>query len=124
MYRIKRFNVLKTATVVAVMYMVLVAIFVVPFLLLFTFVGVVGSSQAQGGLGAILGVGLFAIFAYGILGWILTAIACLIYNGVAAWIGGIEVQVEAVAPPAPPPAWITSPAPPGPPSPSSTPPAV
>jgi len=112
MYRIRRFNVMKTATVVGVMYMVIVAIFVVPFLLLFAFVGFFGSSQAQGGVGAILGIGLFAIFFYGILGWIFTAIACVIYNGVAGWIGGIEVQVEPVAPPAPPPAWIAPTPPP------------
>lgn len=132
MYRIRRFNVLKTATVVGVMYMVIIAIFVVPFLLLFSFVGIAGSSQGQGGgVGAILGIGLFAIFFYGILGWVFTAIACVIYNAVAGWIGGIEVQVEPVAPPAPPPAWIAptqsptqSPTPPAPPTPPTAPPSV
>lgn len=132
MYRIRRFNVLKTATVVGVMYMVIIAIFVVPFLLLFSFVGIAGSSQGQGGgVGAILGIGLFAIFFYGILGWVFTAIACVIYNAVAGWVGGIEVQVEPVAPPAPPPAWIAptqsptqSPTPPAPPTPPTAPPSV
>ena len=111
MYRIRRFNVVKTSTVVAVMYMVIIAVFVVPFLILFAFVGIVGSQQAQGGVVALLGIGIFAIFFYGIIGWIFTAIACVIYNAVAGWIGGIEVQVEPVAPPPPPPAWI-SPTPP------------
>ena len=112
MYRIRRFNVVKTSTVVAVMYMVIIAVFVVPFLILFAFVGIAGTSQqAQGGVAALLGIGIFAILFYGILGWIFTAIACVIYNAVAGWIGGIEVQVEPVAPPPPPPAWI-SPTPP------------
>ena len=43
MYRIRRFNVVKTATVVAVMYMVIIAVFVVPFLILFAFVGIAGT---------------------------------------------------------------------------------
>ena len=81
MYRIRRFNVVKTATVVAVMYMVIIAVFVVPFLILFAFVGIAGSSQqAQGGVAALLGIGIFAILFYAILGWIFTAIACVIYN--------------------------------------------
>jgi hypothetical protein len=116
MYRIQRFNVMKTATVAAVMYMVVVAIFVVPFLLLFAFAGAAGSSQAQTGLGGILVLGLFAVFGYGIFGWIFTAVACLIYNAVAAWIGGIEVKVELVTPPPPPPAWMAATPPPSPPA--------
>jgi hypothetical protein len=124
MYRIRRFNVVKTATVVAVMYMVIIAVFVVPFLILFAFVGIAGSSQqAQGGVGALLGIGIFAILFYAILGWIFTAIACVIYNLVAGWIGGIEVQVEPVAPPPPPPAWISPTPPPTNPAPPTAPPS-
>jgi hypothetical protein len=127
MYRIKRFNVLKTSTVVAVIYMVIVAIFVVPFVLLLAIAGT--GSQVQGGLGAALALGVVAIFGYGLLGWVFTAIGCLIYNLVAGWIGGIEVHVEAVVPSQPPPAWLSPdatppPAPPSPPAPPTTPPAV
>lgn len=108
MYRIKRFSVLKTSTVVALMYMVIVAIFVVPFLLIFAIAGVsTDGGPTQGtGLGAILGVAVVAIFGYGLFGWVFAAIACLIYNLVASWIGGIEVQVEIAAPAQPPPAWL------------------
>jgi hypothetical protein len=102
MVRIRRFNVLKTSTVVAVMYVVIVAIFAIPFLLI---VGIAGVSTNDGP-----NVGI---------GWVFTAVACLIYNLVAGWIGGIEVEVDRVEPPAPPPAWMApggSPtAPPGPP---------
>jgi hypothetical protein len=58
------------------------------------------------------------ILAYGLFGWIFTAIVCLIYNLAARWVGGVEVHVEPVAPPPPPPAWMaptTSP-PPAPPT--------
>jgi hypothetical protein len=122
MFQIRRFNVIKTSNVVALIYMVGVAIFVVPLALLFAFVG--AASQVQGGVSGAIVFGLFAIFGYGLLGWVFTAIACVIYNAVAGWIGGIEVQVERVVPPQPPPAWIsptptpptTPPAPPAPPS--------
>ncbi len=128
MFRIRRFGVMKTATVVAVMYMVIVAIFVVPFALL---VAIAGTSTGtgdgvQGGLGAALVLGVVAIFGYGLIGWVFTALACLIYNLVAGWVGGIEVQVETVAPPPTLPDWGTTPqpppaAPPNPPAPSQPP---
>jgi hypothetical protein len=112
MYRIRRFNVLKTSTVVAVMYMVIVTIFVVPFVVLFAFAGAASGSGGGSIIGGAIGFGILAILGYGLLGWVFTAIACLIYNAVAGWIGGIEVQVELVAPPAPPPAWIAPTTPP------------
>ncbi len=120
MFRIKRFNVVKTSTAGAVMYMVGIAIFIVPFALLFGIAATAADAPAQLGIAAVIGIALSLIFGYGILGWVFTAIACLIYNFVAGWIGGIEVEVEPVAPPLPPPAWIAPPAPPAPPS-SSTP---
>jgi hypothetical protein len=120
MFRIQHFNVVKTATVAAVMYMIVIAIFVVPFLLLVAFAGVAAPDGAAGGtVGGVLAVSLLAILVYGIIGWVATAIACAIYNLVARWIGGIEVRVEALAPPAPPPAWMQVPpsvSPPGAPS--------
>jgi hypothetical protein len=119
MYRIQRFNVLKTSTVVAVIYMVGVAVFVLPLAALIAVVGT--ATQVQGGLTGALAFAVVAIFGYGLFGWIFTAIACVIYNGVAGWIGGIEVQVEPVAPPAPPPAWIAPTPPPTTPTPPSTP---
>ena len=106
MYRIRRFGVMKTATVVAIMYMVIVAVFVVPFLLLAL---VVAPSQGAGGGGiaGILVVGFLAIFVYGLIGWVATAVAAAVYNLAAGWVGGIEVQVETVAPPPPLPTWAT-----------------
>jgi hypothetical protein len=127
MYRITRFNVIKTSNVVAVIYMVIVAIFVIPFLILGFLFGATGSAQAQQFLGGGLVFGVVAILGYGLFGWIFTAIACLIYNLAARWVGGIEVHVEAVQPPPPPPPWMaptappTSPAPPTPPAAPSSP---
>lgn len=109
MYRIRRFGITKTATVVAVMYMVIVAIFVIPFLIIGLVVGAMGGAEARQFFGGGLIFGLFAILGYGLFGWIFTAIACYIYNVAAGWVGGIEVQVEPVAPPPPLPAWMAAP---------------
>ena len=126
MVRIRRFNVVKTATVVALMYMVIVAIFAIPFFLLFAVAGVSvngGPTQATGLFAGGIAIALVAVLFYGLLGWVFTAIACVIYNLVAGWVGGIEVEVERAEPPPAPPAWMTSTTPPPPPttSPPSTP---
>jgi hypothetical protein len=107
MFRIRRFSVIKTSNVAALVYMVIVAIFVVPFGLLVSIAGTAGG--VQGGAVGGIAFALIAILGYGLFGWVFTAIGCLIYNLVAGWIGGIEVQVESVAPPPPLPAWMPPP---------------
>ena len=108
MYRIQRFNVVKTATVVALMYMLITAILLVAFVPMLVFVGIsVGSDGATRNFGSLVVVGLVAVFGYGIAAWIATAVGCVIYNAVAVWIGGIEIKLEQVGPPTTPPSWLT-----------------
>jgi hypothetical protein len=57
---------------------------------------------------SLLLVAIVAALVYGLIGWVFTAVLCLLYNLVAGWVGGIEVEVDRVEPPAPPPAWMTS----------------
>ena len=100
---IRRFNVVKTATVVALMYMVIVAVFAIPFFLLFAIAGVAvngGPTQAVGNGFGLIVVGIVAALVYGLIGWIATAIVCLLYNFVAGLVGGIEVEVDRPEPPA------------------------
>ena len=117
MFRIRRFGVVRTATVAALMYVVIVLVIFIPILLITALVGITPSgSDAIGGAGPVVGVvilGLLAALFYGAFGWIFTAIACLLYNLVAGWVGGIEVQVEAVAPIGQPPATAPTAQPPG-----------
>jgi hypothetical protein len=114
MVRIRRFGVVRTATIVAVMYVLIIAIFLVPFGIL---VVAFGRNDAAGAsLLAIVLFGAVAALFYGLIGWIVTAIACAIYNIAAGWVGGIEVELESIAPPPPPPAWGPSSAPPAPPA--------
>ncbi len=100
MYRIRRFGVMKTATVVAIMYMLVVGVFVIPFGLLAL---LIAPTQGSGGFGSASGILLFgvvAIFGYGLLGWVFTAVAAAVYNLAARWVGGIEVQIDGGATPA------------------------
>ena len=115
MYTIRRFSVMKTATVAAVMYVVIVAIFVIPF-------GILAVAFGRGDAGAGVGVsflvfGLFAAVLYGVIGWVITAIACAVYNLAAGWVGGIEVQVDQSAPPPAPQLWAPTAPPTAPPAP-------
>jgi hypothetical protein len=105
MYRIQRFNVMKTATVLAVLYMLATGILVVAFTPLAVFVGFSAGADVavRQGLGSFGVVALFAVFGYGVVVWIATAVGCVIYNAIAAWIGGIEVRIEPVGPPSEPP---------------------
>ena len=77
MYRIRRFGIIKTSTIVAVMYMLIIVIFFVPFAIL-----TLALSPANAGAGAVsvLLLGLLAAILYGAIGWIFTAIACALYN--------------------------------------------
>lgn len=115
MFRIRRFGVIRTSNVVAFFYLVIVAVIFVP---IAAFVAVAApANQSFGGFGAagalgVLFVGLLAAIFYGIFGWIFTALACLLYNFAARMIGGIEIQLEAVEPPTPVPAWGSANVPP------------
>jgi hypothetical protein len=116
MFRIRRFGVIRTANVVAFLYVVIVVVIFIP---IGVIVAIAGSSSTFGGATgaftgnaagiAVLFFGLLAALFYGILGWIFTAIACLIYNFAARVVGGIEIQLEAVEPPPPPVVWSGSP---------------
>ena len=115
MYTIRRFSVFKTATVVAVMYVVIVAIFILPLAILAVAFG--RGDTAGAGVVGVLVLGLLAAVIYGVIGWIFTAIACAIYNLAAGWVGGIEVQVDQVGPPPAAQLWAPTAPPPAPPTP-------
>jgi hypothetical protein len=98
MVRIRRFGIVSTATVVAVLYAI-VALCFVALLALFALFGLaVTPAETRGTFGAgvvgLLVFGLLIVVFYAITGWVFTAIACALYNLVAGWVGGIEMQVE------------------------------
>ena len=109
MVRIRRFGIIRTATVAAMMYAVIILVstllIALPFVLLASAAGRDSGMSAGilgGGIVGVLLLGLLGAVVYAVIGWVMTAIACAIYNLVAGWVGGIEVQLEStVAPVAP-----------------------
>src|SRR4051812_47027949 len=86
--RIRRFGVVQTANLAAIVYLVLFAIFFVPAGL----IGGLAGGAFGGNYSAIFLI--FAPIAYAIFGWIFVALGCLLYNLCAGWIGGVEFTLE------------------------------
>ncbi len=84
--RIRRFGVGQTAKVFGVLYGIMGLIFVPVFLLIAAFAPQEGASF---GLGFAVAMPVF----YAVIGFISAAIGCAIYNVVAGWMGGIEVEL-------------------------------
>lgn len=86
--RLRRSTIGQTSKVVGTLYGLMGLIFL-PFIL-------VASVLSSKGPGVVLGVVLALIMpiAYGMCGFIFTAIACALYNWVAGMFGGIEVQLD------------------------------
>lgn len=104
MYRIRRFGIRSTATVAGVMYFLITLVGTVLFAV---FVAAAGADTGLGasGAAAILVGGLVVSVLYGVIGGVITAIACWLYNIVSGSVGGIQVQVETVLPPGAAPVW-------------------
>ena len=85
--RIRRFGVGQTAKVFGVLYGIIGLIFVPVFALMATF----APQESAPGLG--LGFAFAMPVFYAVIGFISAAIGCAIYNVVAGWIGGIEVEL-------------------------------
>lgn len=85
--RIQRFGIVQTAKVFGVLYG-LMGVVLLP---LFALMAVFGhSSENPFGLGFALTLPLL----YGGFGFVFVAIGCWLYNMVASWVGGIEVELE------------------------------
>ena len=108
MLRLKSIGVLSAAKISAVLYGGLALLFV-PFLLLMAAVMSASSSAIPNAPSPALFVAFAVVapFFYAAIGFVAGAIAALIYNLAAGWIGGLELQFEGPlgAPPAPVPAF-------------------
>lgn len=91
--RIKKFGVTQTAKVVAMIYFIMIAILFLPFTFISYATGLIDN------FGPFPGVIFFiAPVFYGVVAFVATAIGCLIYNALAARIGGIEIEIETTDP--------------------------
>jgi hypothetical protein len=95
MVRIKRVGVLQTAKFAAVLYFIFSAIIMIPIGIITMLTGPAKDSF-PGIFGGLFG-GMFMIIMpiiYAVLGFIFVAIVCLIYNLIARFVGGIEIEFE------------------------------
>lgn len=84
--RINRFSIGQTAKVVGALYALLGLVFIPFYFLASAFV------PRQSMFGA--GFALIIPVVYGVIGFIVSAIACILYNWVAGMVGGIEIQLD------------------------------
>lgn len=84
-YRIRRFGIQSTALTVGILYFLL-ALLLVPILYLAT----------GGALGATVPPVMLVLipFIYAVVGYIIAAVACWLYNIVAGWSGGVAFTLE------------------------------
>ena len=96
MHRVKSLGVLSVAKVAGLCYGAMGLIFV-PFFFIFGFLTMIAGKDAgpMAGLGPVLGVVLAVMMPvlYGCMGFIMGALGALIYNLMAGWVGGIEVEL-------------------------------
>lgn len=89
--RVKKIGVLQTSLISAIIFFFISLIMVVPVMLI---MGIVGGFS--GNMGFAFG-GLLLIFMpvmYAVMGFLMTALWCWMYNVIAKRIGGIEIEVE------------------------------
>ena len=90
MAQIKRFSIGQAAKFLGVLYLLFGLLFI-PF---FLFIGMMAPNEGNGFFfgGTIMAIAMPVI--YGIFGVIGGAIGAALYNLVAGWVGGIEVEIE------------------------------
>jgi len=88
-HRIRRFGIAQTAKVAGALYG-LAGLLLVPVFLL-----VAMYSPRENGIS--VGIALAIPVLYGIVGFVVTAIGCAIYNLVAGWVGGVELELDTAA---------------------------
>lgn len=100
MHTIKAVGVFSVAKVMGAIYAAMGLLFLPLFLLMGVVTSMIPKQNGQNPFGLVFGL-VFALFApimYGAIGFIFGAIFAFVYNLVAKWLGGIEVQVQLASP--------------------------
>jgi hypothetical protein len=92
--RIKRFAPLQLGKMFAVLYGIMGLIFLPFFLIMSAVASQMPAPQRVGVMAVGVGFALFFPILYAAIGFVFGALGAIIYNLVAKWIGGIEVEVE------------------------------
>ena len=95
MVEIKRIGVLSLAKLQAIVMAILGLLIGIMYAILGTVIASLASAQGQS-LGILAGLGFLSIIIlpifYGIMGFVSGAIGAFLYNLIAGWIGGIELE--------------------------------
>jgi hypothetical protein len=92
--RIKRISPLQLGKMLAILYGI-IGLIAIPFFLMFASLSAQLPAEQRGSFMAMgAGAALFAPILYAVMGFIIGVIGAFIYNLVAKWVGGIEVEVE------------------------------
>jgi hypothetical protein len=103
--RIRKLGIISVAKIYAVMMLVISLLISIPYGLIIivfslTGAGSLGGQQAValGGGGVVLGLGIMIglPIIYAVMGFVGGALAALIYNIFAGFVGGIEIEVEGI----------------------------
>ncbi|MFT3870134.1 MAG: hypothetical protein QM715_16930 [Nibricoccus sp.] len=92
--RIKRIAPLQLGKMLGILYGIMGLLFLPFFLLMGVLSSQLPPDQRAGMMFFGVGFALFAPVMYAVMGFITGALGALVYNVVAKWIGGIEVEVE------------------------------
>jgi L-cystine uptake protein TcyP (sodium:dicarboxylate symporter family) len=96
MVRIRRFGIVRTANVAAIAYLLLTLIIVLPFVLILAAAGPMEFTDSLGRTASVEMSPLWLLLLpllYAVIGWLVTAMFCLVYNLAAAITGGAEMQL-------------------------------
>jgi len=99
--KLKRIGVLSLAKFYAIMMGIMgliIGIFIAFIAIISSISGSIATSTASGQLGLFAGLGFLGIVIiplfYATLGFIIGVVSAFLYNLIAGWIGGIEVEIE------------------------------
>jgi len=93
---IKRFGPVSVGKVAGTLYAAMGLLIGTVFSLIALAGGFTSDNSAAGPFAALIGVGAIVIFPilYGAFGFLFTMIAAALYNLVAGWVGGVELDVQ------------------------------
>ena len=97
---IRRFGVVSTGKIMGLLYAILSLFVAIPYGLILILAGAAGGGGPGGGGagGAIAGVGVCLVFGlpifYGVVGFLGGMLTAAVYNALAAWVGGIDMELE------------------------------
>lgn len=96
MVRIRRFGIMRTANVAAIAYLLVTLIILLPFVIILAAAGPMEFTDSLGRTASVEMSPLWLLLLpllYAVIGWIVTALFCLVYNLAAAITGGAEIQL-------------------------------